>query len=188
MSVKCSPSGTTLACTARQDTFELYCSGPSGDVTNTVDWIATNPAVGRFAAPGRFEFTSPGTTVIYAQDWRLLSGSAYAYTLGFDGELVEAIPIDVIVEGDDGGSIEGATVQLTSVTGETHTCTSGSAPRFTPCRMWVDAVPDEHFTTVVVVASKAGYTTASKTLTVERLQCPTCSPNAVALRLSRPKP
>jgi hypothetical protein len=51
----------------------------------SVQWFSTNEATGHFSAPGDYDFTAPGSTVIYAEGYRLSTTAAYAYSFGHDG-------------------------------------------------------------------------------------------------------
>ena len=192
MYLTCSPTGTTVSCQVRTESNELYCPRVDArDATLSVRWIASNPSVGSFTAPGRFAFTSPGGTAIYAEDARLVSGSAFAFALGHDGVLKEAVPIDVLIASADNTFIPGVIVELTPDDGgEKQRCTSAIGPPYAPCRMWVNTdSPDDRFgKSALVVATKSGYVTVSETVKPKRPPCPVCSPDYVVLRLARATP
>ena len=191
MWLSCSPSGTTITCQARTESNELYCgSVPVGDVTSSARWISTNASIGHFSAPGRFEFALPGTTTLFAEDARLFSNGAFAFTLGPDGHVRPALPFDVVVDDSTtGGILAGATVEFTPAGGDAQRCTSRQGPPFTPCRFWMELPPDfPRSETALVVASKAGYVTARQTVTPRAPFCDQCSPDGVVLRLSRAAP
>jgi hypothetical protein len=184
----CSLNGSIASCQARTEGRGLYCTAAGEDVTSSVRWISTNPSVGRFLGPGRFEFSTPGTTVIYAQDSRLVSTQSYAYAVSESGLVRQVFPIDVsVVDRRSNEFLSSATVQFTFDGGPTQTCRLDVGLPFVPCRFWFDvfeANVSPGGPRGVVVASRPGYSTESETVTLRPPTCPTCAPSLVMMRLS----
>jgi hypothetical protein len=188
LNATCSLIGSIVSCQARTEDPGLYCTAPSQDVTQSVQWVSTNLAAGRFVAPGRFEFSRPGGTVIYVRDARLVSWQAYAFAADADGKVRQVSPFDVVVlDSRSNEFLWAATVQFTVDGGPTQTCRQDAGPPSAPCRFWFDtsdanASPGGPRGTAV--ASKPGYSTESQTVTLSPPTCPTCSPNLLTIRLS----
>ena len=120
--LNCTPSGSTVACKVQAASNELSCGGfEARDVTTTVQWFSTNQTVGHFSAPGRYDFTAPGSTVIYAEGYRLSTTAAYAYSFDVDG-IRQVSPFAVIVSQPNGGVLPLALVQFIPEVGDEQTC------------------------------------------------------------------
>ncbi len=183
----CTPSGSSVACNVRAESNELYCGGfDARDVTSTVQWRATNQNVGRFSAPGRFDFTAPGATVIYAEGYRLRTAAAPAYSFG-GGSIRELATFEVLVSQSNGGFVPLAHVEFIPEVGDQQTCRQGAGAPFTPCLFWVEVV-DQNLRGVLssatVIASAPGYTTVQRAVEPRWPVCDSCSPNGVAIRLA----
>jgi hypothetical protein len=193
LSLNCSPSGSTINCTARAQSTGLYCVGPSpGDVTNSVRWVSTNTAVGRLVRPGVFEITAPGATVIYADTVYAYSYNAYAYAFGGGGTIRSLVPVDVQVAdvGATDYTLSFASVEFTPDGSDTQTCRLGNGlPPFTPCRFWVDPIDSTvsrfALPPATVVASKPGYVTERRVERLRGVACETCSPHLITFILRR---
>ena len=111
LSVTCVPAGTEVSCTATL--YDVPAAGSVRDVTQTAVWMATDPSVGSFSAPGVFTPSRRGEVGLWArhddvvaelQSWFLVDPGAPARRLYWLA--------GVVTEAATGTPIDGALVRM----------------------------------------------------------------------------
>ncbi len=111
LSVTCMPSGSDVVCTATL--FDVPAAGSVRDVTRTAVWMATDPSVGSFSAPGVFTPSRRGEVGLWArydevvaelQSWFLVDPGAPARRLYWLA--------GVVTDAATGAPIDGAEVRM----------------------------------------------------------------------------
>jgi hypothetical protein len=192
LELSCSALAPSVSCHVRAVSNELYCGGyEARDVTNFLQWFSTNPSAGHFVTPGQFQFTSPASTVIYAEGYDLRTGRAVAYKFGTDNQLRPITAFGVTVTAQPlGGVLALANVRFIQEGRDEQTCTQGASAPYAGCVFSVDELsPDPRFDLppATVIASAPGYATVQRAVQPLRPLCETCGPQGVLITLSPAK-